>query len=104
MTTFRTSLAQRAHPISITVLDSCLVIQLRNRPRKYARAIAFEHLQGLFDLDTPALAAFAGKTVVPLLLDTDQIHLSARLLSDRGWIVNVSDRRGPVPRNAVRAL
>ena len=82
------------HPLHISLLDSGLAIQLRDRPSPRACREACIDLATLFDLCGQSAADLRTRPlIVPLLVTVAQLGVSVAMLRERGWVVEVQDRR-----------
>jgi len=92
-----TRAARKNHPIRLVMLRGFIAIELRNKPSHRDRQAALKDLAHLFDLGPKSAndLTCGRPLIVPELTDFDQLRLSAQLLRDRGWAVEVQDRRAP---------
>jgi hypothetical protein len=97
--------AKRKHPLKVSLLDSCIVIHLRQQPSKRACRLAFSDLSAFFDVSGRSLRELRYPSlVVPALVSVAQVGVSIGLLREMGWTVEVEDRRAepttaPSPMN-----
>lgn len=89
------NLARRNRSLSLTIHSAFIQIRLLDHPSKRDCQVALDDLAHLFDvggLDASLLKRGDGVSV-PLLANTDQAYVSARVLMARGFCVAVLDGR-----------